>query len=325
MVTDSLVQRPRFRDRLKRATGLEALHAYLRTLEPPPFLYPFLYRLSPVLLAKVRYRIEGGQWLALDDPKSFDAKLLWLMLYWRHPLKTQCADKFEMRPYVEGLGFGHLLVELLGVYEHASDIDFASLPDRFVLKCTHGCGFNIICRDKTKLDIQGTRHQLDAWMKQDYAKVHGEVQYADIKPRIQCERFLDDGSGALPSDFKLHCFHGKVVFTTVCTGRGPDGQGAAYDHFDRGWEKQLAISRSGVHPERWSPRPACYSEMLEAAEALSRPFPYVRMDFYAMGERALLGEMTFTPGGCIDTGLTDQAQAFLGDLILLPERCDGKG
>jgi hypothetical protein len=158
-------------------------------------------------------------------------------------------------------------------------------------------------------------------MKQDYARVHGEVQYSDIKRRILCERFLDDGSGALPADYKLHCFHGKVHFTTVCTGRGPDGHGASYDHFDRDWKSQLAISRSGVHPERWSPRPACYPEMLEAAETLARPFPYVRMDFYALGAKPLLGEMTFTPGGCIDAGLTAQAQDALGDMILLPERC----
>ncbi|GLH74191.1 glycosyl transferase [Geothrix limicola] len=310
----------RFRESLYRGTGLASLHAYIRKWEPPPYLYPMLYRLSPVLLAKIRYRIEGGGWLALDRPRTFDEKLFWLMLYWRHPLKTQCADKFEMRPYVESLGYGRLLVPLLGVYERSSDIDFGALPDQFVLKCTHGCGFNLICRDKKDLDIEATRRQLDAWMKVDYAKVNGEVQYAQIQPRITCERFLDGGNGSLPADFKLHCFHGHLQFTTVCTGRGADGHGAAYDHYDRDWQKQAAISRSGVHPERWSGPPDCYAEMLEAAEALSRPFPYVRMDFYAVRGQALLGEMTFTPAGCIDTGYTDEAQAYLGGLIQLPER-----
>ena len=98
-----------------------------------------------------------------------------------------------------------------------------------------------------------------------------------------------------------------------------DGEGAAYDHYDREWATQMPISKSGVHPERWRPQPPCYPEMLEAAEALSKPFPYVRMDFYAVGPKAVLGEMTFTPAGCIDTGYTDEAQRAMGDLIHPPE------
>lgn len=283
--------------------------------------YPrLLYHLSPALMARYRFRRQTGRRLPLERPETFDEKLMWMMLFWRHPLKTRCADKYAMRSYAEELGYGHLLVDLLGLYERAGDIDFDRLPDRFVLKANHGCGYNLICRDKSVLDPGQARRQLDRWMREDFSRVFGEVQYADIPRRILCERFLDDGTGALPSDFKLHCFHGRVHFTTVCSGRGAGGQGAAYDHYDRAWGALMPISKSGIHPERWQDRPACYDEMLEAAEALSRPFPYVRMDFYAVGGKALLGEMTFTPAGCIDTGYTDEAQRELGALIHLPER-----
>jgi len=281
-----------------------------------------LYRVSPTLTARHRYRRMVGKRLRLDHPATFDEKLIWLMLHWHHPLKTQCADKLGMRAYAESLGYGHLLVDLLGVYEKVSDIDFAALPDRFVLKCTHGCGFNLICQDKGGLDPREARHRLDAWMNQDYAKVHGEVQYEGLHPRILCERFLDDGSGGLPPDFKLNCFHGKLLFTTVCIGRALTGGCTIYDHYDREWRKQMTISRFGLHPERWHPQPECYPEMIEAAEALAKPFPYVRMDFYCVGGKPFLGEMTFTPSGCIDTGYTDEAQRYLGGLIDLPERLD---
>jgi len=301
--------------RIWNSPSLQSLYISLYKMYPRLLFYFF-----PVLMARHRYRIHVGRRLPLHDPKTFDEKLLWLMLYWRHPLKTQCADKYGMRVYLEAMGYGDLAVDLLGVYEKSSDIDFAALPDRFVLKCTHGCGFNLLCRDKTTLDIEKTRRQLDVWMKQDFSKVHGEIQYAEIQPRILCERFLDDGSGGALTDYKLHCFHGKLHFTTVCSGRGPDGQGAAYDHYDRDWQRQMAISKSGVHPERWRPCPAAYPELLEAAEALSKPFPYVRLDFYCPNDRIMLGEMTFTPAGCIDTGYTDEAQEQLGALIQLPER-----
>lgn len=283
------------------------------------FVRTFLYRLSPVLTARQRFRLETGRALPLHHPVTFDEKLFWLMLFWRHPLKAQCADKLGVRRYAEGLGLGHLLVDLIGVFETPEAIDFGALPDQFALKGTHGCGYNIICRDKAALDPERTRRQLARWMKQDYARVYGEVQYEGLTPRILCEPFLDDGTGRAPTDFKLHCFHGKVHYTTVCTGRGPDGQGAHYDHYDREWRRQMPISTFGVHPERWHPQPAGYEAMVEAAERLSKPFPFVRVDFYSVRGKVLLGEMTFTPGGCLDPGLTDEAQRALGDLIHLPE------
>ena len=60
---------------------------------------------------------------------------------------------------------------LLGVYENADDIDFGELPDQFVLKCNHGSGFNIICKDKNKLDITATRRQLKEWMDIDFSRI----------------------------------------------------------------------------------------------------------------------------------------------------------
>jgi hypothetical protein len=86
---------------------------------------------------------------------------MWLMLYWQHPLESQCADKYAMRTYVSAHGLEHMLPELLGVYENSREIDFDMLPERIVLKCTHGCGFNIICKSKNDLNVEGTRHTLD--------------------------------------------------------------------------------------------------------------------------------------------------------------------
>lgn len=279
----------------------------------------FLYWLSPVIFQKHRYKKKVGKRLNLENPKTFDEKLLWIMLYWRHPLKVKCADKYEMRSYVESQGYGSLVLELIGVYEKSSEIDFNTLPDRFVLKCNHGCRFNIFCLDKKELDVEKTSRQLDLWMKQDYSVVCGEIHYADIKPRIICERFLGDDYGTLPTDYLMHCFQGKVHFTTVCTGRNTEGNGAVTDYYDRDWRTQMALSRKGVHPERWMPPPDCYQEMLEAAEALSKPFPYVRIDFFCFHGKALLGEFTFTPSASINTRYTDEAQKQLGDLINLPE------
>lgn len=277
----------------------------------------FLYRLSPVLFAKHRYKKMIGRPLNLKTPETFDEKLLWLMLYWRHPLKTQCADKYAMRSYVQQHGWGHVLPELLGVYEHSSEIEFDALPERFVLKCTHGCGFNIICKDKAALDRVEAKHKLDAWMKVDMSKLAGEIHYASMKPRIICEPFFDDLAGELPCDYKVYCFDGKAHCTLVCQGRGSLSR-TAFDLYDRDWKTKLPYSKSSLLADRNVPKPEAYGEIITAAEALSKPFPFVRMDFYSIQDKAVLGEMTFTPAGCIDTGYTELAQRELGALIALP-------
>lgn len=283
-----------------------------------------LLRLSPVLFVKNRYRGFYGKEINLKQPATFDEKLLWLMLYWKHPLKTYCGDKYTMRLYVQEQGWGHILPELLRVYENSSEINFDELPEKFALKCTHGCGSNIICKDKTTLDKIAARKQLDIWMKIDYSRTAGELHYASMKPRIICEQFLEDLDRHLPVDYKVYCFGGKVHCTLIVQERGKPGQHALYDYYDRDWNVKLPYSHSTIKANRVVPKPEGYEQMIAAAEALSKPFPFVRMDFYSIGGKAILGEMTFTPSGCIDPGYTKTGQHILGSLIELPETYKGK-
>lgn len=277
-----------------------------------------LYDLSPMLLVIYRFQKIRGKMPNLKNPQSFDEKLLWLMLNWRHPLKTQCADKYAMRSYVIEQELGHILPELLGVYDKSSEIDYATLPERFALKCTHGCGFNIICKSKTDLDWVEAKRKLDKWMKVDTSKLGGEIHYAMIKPRIICESYLDDSSNDAPTDYKVYCFDGQAHCTLVCAERGTSS--TTFDIYDRDWKNKLPYSRSSLLANRRIPKPEAYEEMIGAAEKLAKPFPFVRVDFYNINGKPVIGEMTFTPNGCIDPGYTDTAQKELGQLIQLPEK-----
>lgn len=277
-----------------------------------------LYGISPFFLVQYRYKKATGKWYNPNDPRTLDEKLLWLMLYWRHPLKSRCADKYAVRSYLEENGMGHLLTELLGVYATASEIDFDKLPDRFVLKSTHGCGFNISCKDKDHLEKKVTQQKLDAWMKVEYYKFGGEIQYASIEPRIICEAFLENRSGKPLNDYKVYCFDGTAHCTMACTDR--EAKSAKYDFYDREWKNKLAYSKSSLLANRNIPKPEAYEEIIQAAEVLSKPFPFVRMDFYSVNGKPVFGEMTFTPHGCIDTFMTDLAQDVMGKLIKLPEK-----
>ena len=273
-------------------------------------------RVSPVLLGRLRYRAAWGRWPDLEHPRTFDEKLLWLNFYWRHPLKTEYADKYALRQHVERQGLGHLLPRLYGVYRSADAIDLAALPEQFVLKCTHGAKCNVFCRNKDTLDLTRARRDLARWLATDYSTLLGELQYAGMTPRIICEEFLEDGSGELPRDYKLYCFGGRVHCTLICSGRRANDN-ATYDYRDRSWQ-HLPYDRESGAEERPVTRPAGYEEMVSAAERLSKPFPFVRVDFYSIRGRAVLGEMTFTPSACIDTTYTELATRVLGDLIELP-------
>ena len=199
------------------------------------WLWAILYKLSPVLMARYRYLLGTGNLPNLNNPKTFDEKLLWLMLYWQHPLKTKCGDKYTMRSYVAKHGLSRILPKLHGVYDRTNQIDFDVLPERFVIKCTHGCKFNIVCNDKSILNIKETKRQLNKWLKIDFSKKYGEIHYAKMQPRIICECFLDDLADDLPCDYKVYCFHGKVHCTLACTGRKLNGE-ANYDFYDIAWK-----------------------------------------------------------------------------------------
>lgn len=284
------------------------------------WLRAMLLRLSPELFVKRRYKKMVGRPLDLDHAETFDEKLLWLMLNWRHPLKSQCGDKYSMRAYVTERGWERILPPLAGVYEKSSDIDFDALPEKFVLKCTHGWGFNIICKNKAKLDRNDARRTLDEWMAADMSTYFGELHYASMTHRIICEHYLDDLSGDDPADYKLYCFGGRVHCTLVCQQRSALQGHPLSDFYDRSWTSKLPYSRSCPVGDRTVPKPRAYDEMLRAAEELSKPFPFVRMDFYDIHGRAVLGEMTFTPNACIDPDYPDDAQRELGSLIVLPAR-----
>ena len=106
------------------------------------------------------YFLRTGRYLNLKHPKDLNEKMFWLARYWRNPLITKCSDKFAVRDYIASKGFQDILNEQYGVYESVKDIDFSSLPQKFVLKCNHGSRMNIICENKDLLDIEKAKNKL---------------------------------------------------------------------------------------------------------------------------------------------------------------------
>ena len=262
------------------------------------------------------YYTMTGKWLNYSRPTDLNQKLIWLNWNWDNPLKSVCADKYRVRDYVESLGLGELLVPLIGVWDNADEIDFNELPSRFVLKCNHGSGFNIICTDKDNLDITAARMQLDKWMHTDYHKLLFERHYKDIPRMIVCEQYIGS-DGTAPTEYQFWCVNGEPESILACR-KNHDG---TYDaaSYSLTWER--LYDRINEDECIFLERPSCgIGPLVQYVEKLSKPFPFVRVDFYVIAGAIYLAEMTFTPSANI---LSNYKQSFLdrlGKMLILPKK-----
>jgi len=278
-------------------------------------------RFRPLKAAvKMHFFNAFGYKLDLDNPKTFSEKINWLKCYDRNPLITQCSDKYGVRDYVTDRVGAHILNELLGVYEDANDIDFAALPNRCVLKVTHGSGWNVLVKDgdyfirKKRLDsVKHAKSRLKRWLKKKQHIRYQEWGYKNVPPKVVCEKYLENDRDNL-TDYKIHCFNGEPHFIQTITDRKAGGFETFYD---TEWQAQpLRLTYPPIKGE--FPRPACLPEMLEVARALSAPFPYVRVDLYEQNDRPIFGEMTFYPASGYSDFKPPEWDAKFGELIVLP-------
>ena len=229
-----------------------------------------------------------GQRPDLNRPRRYTEKLQKMILCDHNPLYHRLVDKAEVKSYVSSLIGEEHIIPTLGVWSRAEDIDWDSLPDYFVLKCTHDSGSALICRDKASFDREAACEKLRAALSRDYWKVSREWAYKGVKPRIIAEAYLGDDV----ADYKFFCFNGKPELLFVATERQKEGEEVKFDFFDMSFN-HLDI-RNG-HPNASVPpaRPEHFEEMKDLAARLSAGLPQVRVDFYELGGKVYFGEYTF--------------------------------
>jgi hypothetical protein len=267
------------------------------------------------LFLSMKYRLVVGKALSLHEPTSFNEKLQWLKIHDRRPEYTNMVDKYEARKYIVDRVGSQYLVPLLGVYDTFEEIDFAGLPNQYVLKPTHTSGDVFVCRDSSQVDYAALRREVGIWMRREYYWLHREWPYKDIRPRLICEQLLEDGDSEL-KDYKLMCFNGKVKCLFVCSGRN-SSRGLHVDFFDMEWEPmpfERHYPRSGLA----IPRPATFDDMVRIAETLSKGIHFLRVDFYEVNRRAYVGELTFYPGAGFERFTPEYYDYLLGSWLELP-------
>ena len=238
---------------------------------------------------KIAYWCKMDKKLNLENPSTYNEKLQWLKLNDRNPEYTKLVDKYEVRKFIEKIIGNDYLIPLLGVWEDIEEIDFDKLPNQFVLKCTHDSGGLVICKDKTKLDINKAKKKLQKSLKHNYYWGQREWIYKDIKPRIIAEKYMVDESRKELKDYKFFCFDGAVKAMFIATDRGIDTR---FDFFDMEFNHMPFMQH---YPNANKPikKPKGFEEMVELAKVLSKGIPHVRVDFYDINGKVYFGEMTF--------------------------------
>lgn len=256
--------------------------------------------------------------LNLENPKSFNEKLQWLKLYDRNPLYTKLVDKYKVREYIsEKIGEDYL-IPLLGVWDDPEEIDFDSLPNKFVLKCNHNSGLGMcICTDKSKIDIKKVKNELKSGLAQNYYLNGREWPYKNVSRKIICEKYMTDETGKNLRDYKFYCFDGKPKIVGIYQDRNSDKETTG-DFFDMNFE--WVDLRFGMPNALNKPqKPQKFQEMIKIAEILSEGMPEVRVDLYISNNKIYFGELTFFDGGGFDKIEPLEWDYKLGSWIKLPK------
>lgn len=263
---------------------------------------------------KLKYWACLGKKLNLDNPKTYNEKLQWLKLHDHKPEYSKMVDKYEAKKYVADRIGEQYIIPTLGVWDRFEDIDFARLPNQFVLKCTHDSGGLVICRDKASLDIVAARKKINRSLEKNYYLQSREWPYKNVIPRVIAEQYMEDTETGELKDYKVWCFNGVPKMILVCTGRfSPSG--LKEDFYDCEWH-HLECHRS-LHKQSESEiqKPAVLEDMLKQAAALATGLPFSRIDFYQVSSQLKFGEITFFPSSGFQNFVPEQFDAILGDWL----------
>lgn len=247
------------------------------------------------LYLRLLYRCEMGKRLNLKQPKTFNEKLQWLKLYNRKPEYTKMVDKAAVKEYVASTIGPEYVIPTLGLWEKPEDIEWECLPDKFVLKTTHGGGSTgvVICRDKGTFDRNEAINRLNYSLKSDGYIRRREWPYKNVHRRIIAEQYIEPVPPKIDlPDYKFFCFNGKVQSLFVATERQMAGEDVKFDFFDKDYN-HLPFKQGHENAKITPSKPKNFELMKQIAERLSDGIPQVRVDLYDLGDRVLFGEMTF--------------------------------
>lgn len=279
--------------------------------------------LTPIRTARLKFLYKMHRWPNFEHPRDLNEKINWMKFYGDTSLWPTLADKYAVRDWVANRVGEEHLIPFIGKWETVEEIDWESLPQQFVMKCNNGSGDVVVCKDKSKLDIEATKRHFSKSLNEKLSILAGEPHYAKIKPCIIAEELLDSSTQPCNSssivDYKVWVFDGKPMFTWCAWNRHVFHANVGL--YDMEWEFHPEWSAWTSHymkPKELMPKPKCFDKLMEVAGKLGKGFPVSRVDLYVVDNHVFFGEMTMTSNGGYMDFYTQEFLDKMGDLTILP-------
>lgn len=272
-------------------------------------------KLSDLEAVNQLYFNYSGRYPNLEDPKTFSEKQQWMKLNYENPLMTICADKFLVRDYLLKKGYKSILSTVLGYYKSIEEIDLSVLPTKFVLKASHGSGWNLIVHNKAEIAWRPWMQIMKCWLLNDIFWPGREWPYKYMPKGIICEAYMEDASGEL-MDYKFHCFNGVPKY--IQANKGRSSKLHAQNFYDLNWNILPFGKDLTPLPDVTIEKPHCLNEMIRIAKDLSQEFPFVRVDLYEVNKKVIFGELTFYPKSGLPDFVPAEYDAIIGEYLTLP-------
>lgn len=231
-------------------------------------------------------------WPDLECPRSLNEKILWVMLYGGQSHIRELADRYEMKCYVARIVGEQYVIPTVGVYTDTNQIDWNSLPERFVAKSTanYGRDYRYFARYKV-YDNEGIfKATVGDWLIpwNTFYYQNACLPGWKVPPRILIEELINCQEKRL-DEYRFYCSRGKVKF--VCAVCEQSTKRESHTYLDPDCWEVLPVRRYGKHKRSTVLKPGKLKEMLYLCRQLSLNFLLVRIDCFETEEHVYVNRM----------------------------------
>lgn len=267
-----------------------ARHSLRYTLQNP--LYPLLSRvLSKSLYEKVVAYPVLGYWPSIENPRTFNEKIMHRKIFTNNSLYRTVSDKVQVREFVRHEIGDEILTDVYQITNNPSSLQFNLFPEQYVIKPSHASAEVILVDETTHITPAIIRSQSETWLETTYKITEREYWYWDIEPQIIVEEYIGVPGKEVPLDYKFWVFNGRVEYIDVDFNRFDNHK---IRFFDRDWTPMEFQIGYPLGPAIKSPPDL--ERMIQIAEILAENFEFARVDLYnPKAGSVYFGEITLAP------------------------------
>jgi hypothetical protein len=234
---------------------------------------------------------QNGRAPRLLRPRRFTEKMQWRKLFDLDPIYAVFCDKVATREFVAQRIGSDALVPLLWLGRDPAALPFDTLRPPYIVKCSHGSGWNIVVRDNNPTDYDAMRAQLGRWLASDYGIELTEPGYSPVPRRLLVEPLLTNQGGFI-IEYKFFVFNGVARLVLLRTNYGDQGHERTQAHYDMQWRLLALRGLDEPCDTKPVPRPPEFDTMRAIAEKLAQDRDFIRIDFLVSDGRVFVGELT---------------------------------